>query len=111
MRVQRGARAVEHAGRLALARAAESGPPRDEYGELATALREGRRKARDLGHELTKWKKRPYAPNTAATAYCRRCGAVAGVNLENASHATGAAVSKPCTKRPTTDEDAAPRDS
>ena len=68
MKVKRGARAVEAAALKALERAKQSGPPRDEYNELQGALKRGRAAASRLGHTLTRWKRRAYAPNTAATA-------------------------------------------
>ena len=55
------------------------------YRKLVTALRHGRAAARELGH----WKRRPYAPNTAATAFCTHCSAAAVINLENGPDATG----------------------
>lgn len=97
MRVKRGARAVEADGIKAINRALESGPPRDEYGEFERALRAGREAAAALGHRLGRWRRRVYAPNTAATVACQRCGAVAVVNLENASEASGPAVTRRCT--------------
>ncbi len=96
MRVKRGARAVEAEGRRSIERALQSGPPRDEYGELRRTLREGRAVAARLGHVLTNWKRRVYAPNTAATAYCKRCRKAAGVNLEHSSTAYGPATTDPC---------------
>ena len=96
MKVKRGARAVEAAGREAIERAKRSGPPRDEYNELQGALKRGRAAASRLGHTLTRWKRRAYAPSTAATAFCKQCRAVALVNLDHASDAYGPAVSNPC---------------
>ena len=97
MRVKRGARAVEADGIKAINRALESGAPSDEYDELATVLRAGREAALALGHRLGRWRRRVYAPNTAATVACQRCGAVAVVNLENGSQASGPAVTRRCT--------------
>ena len=96
MRVKRGARAIEKDGLRAIERALAAGPPADEYHELNTALRRGRAAARELGHNLGRWKRRVYAPNTAATAFCTRCSAAAVVNLENGPDATGPAVREPC---------------
>lgn len=96
MRVKRGTRAVEADGLKAIHRALESGPPSDEYGELARVLRDGRAAAVALGHQLGRWKRRVYAPNTAATAFCRRCSMAAAVNLENSSRPNGPAVSQSC---------------
>ena len=62
MRVKRGARAVEAAALKAIERARQNGPPRDEYNELQGALKRGRAAASRLGHSLTRWKRRPYAP-------------------------------------------------
>ena len=97
MKVKRGARAVEKDGLRAIERALAAGPPADEYRELNTALRHGRATARALGHDLGRWKRRAYAPNTAATAFCTRCSAAAVVNLENGPNATGPATREPCT--------------
>ena len=97
MKVKRGARAVEKDGLRAIERALAAGPPADEYRELNTALRHGRATARALGHDLGRWKRRTYAPNTAATAFCTRCSAAAVVNLENGPDATGPATREPCT--------------
>ena len=103
MRVKRGARAAEADARKAIERARLSGPPRDEYNELQGALKRGRAGAAELGHALTRWKRRAYAPNTAAAAFCQRCRAAALVNLEHASHAYGPALTKPCrTPKPDT---------
>ena len=78
MKVKRGARAVEKDGLRAIERALAAGTlPADEYRELNTALRHGRATARALGHDLGRWKRRAYAPNTAATAFCTRCSAAA----------------------------------
>lgn len=96
MRVKRGARAVEAAALKAIERARQSGPPRDEYNELQGALKRGRAAASRLGHSLTRWKRRPYAPSTAAAAFCKHCRAAALVNLEHASDAYGPAIDKPC---------------
>ena len=71
MKVKRGARAVEAAALKAIERAQQSGPPRDEYNELQGALKRGRAAAARLGHTLTRWKRRAYAPHTAATAFCK----------------------------------------
>ena len=95
--VKRGARAVEAAGQRIIAAALERGVPQDEYGELAEVKREGRAAARTLGHDLTKWKRRVYAPQTAATAYCRGCGLPALIDLQRSSNADGPALSKRCT--------------
>lgn len=99
MKVKRGARAVEAAALRAIERAKRSGPPRDEYNELHGALKRGRVAASRLGHTLTRWKRRAYAPSTAATAFCRQCRAVALVNLDHASHAYGPALTNPCGAR------------
>ena len=98
MKVKRGARAVEAAALKAIERAQQSGPPRDEYNELPGALTRGRAAAlaSRLGHDLTRWKRRAYAPNTAATAFCRHCRATALVNLEHASDAYGPALTNRC---------------
>ena len=96
MRVKRGARAVEAAALMAIERAQQSGPPRDEYNELQGALKRGRAAASRLGHTLTRWKRRAYAPNTAATAFCKQCHATALVNLEHASDAYGPALTNRC---------------
>ena len=96
MKVQRGAQAVERAGRDAIARAALAGPPKDEYDELDSVLRDGRATAARLGHKLGKWKRRVYAPQTAATAYCTRCCLAAAVNLELRATAIGPAVTVRC---------------
>ncbi|MCY4600751.1 MAG: hypothetical protein OXF27_12635 [Acidobacteria bacterium] len=96
MKVTRGARAVETAALKALERARKRGPPRDEYNELQGALKRGRAVASRLGHALTRWKRRPYAPHTAAAAFCKHCRAAALVNLEHASEAYGPAVTNPC---------------
>ena len=96
MKVKRGARAVEAAALKAIERAKQSGPPRDEYNELQGALKRGRAAASRLGHALTRWKRRAYAPNTAATALCKGCRATALVNLEHASDAYGPALTNPC---------------
>ena len=96
MKAKRGAQAVEQAGRAAIARAAVAGPPKDEYGELADVLRAGRRAAADLGHKLGNWKRRVYAPDTAATAYCTRCRLAAAVNLDVKGAAIGPAVTVRC---------------
>jgi len=95
--VKRGARAVEAAGQRIIAAALERGVPKDEYGDLARVKREGHAAARALGHELTKWKRRAYAPNTAATAYCRLCRCPALIDLERSSAADGPALSQRCT--------------
>ena len=97
-KVKRGADAVERAGRETLERAAASGPPADEFGELPGVLRKGRQQARALGHELSHWKHRAYAPATAATARCMACNQIATVNLDISSEPMGAAVSQPCAK-------------
>ena len=89
----------------AIERAKQSGPPRDEYNELQGALKRGRAAASRLGHTLTRWKRRAYAPNTAATAFCRQCRATALVNLEHASDAYGPALASPCSA-PKTDRPA-----
>lgn len=96
MRVKRGARAVEKDGLRAIERALANGPPQDQYQELQDALRRGRAAARAHGHDLGRWKRRVYAPNTAATAFCRLCRAAAVVNLETNSNATGPAITRPC---------------
>ncbi len=96
MKVKRGARAVEAAALKAIERARQSGPPRDDYNELQGALKRGRAAASRLGHTLTRWKRRAYAPHTAATAFCRVCGAAALVNLEHASDAYGPAITDFC---------------
>ena len=96
MKVKRGARAVEAAALKTIERAQQSGPPRDEYNELQGALKRGRAAASRLGHNLTRWKRRAYAPNTAATAFCRHCRANALVNLEHASDAYGPALTNRC---------------
>ena len=96
MKVKRGARAVEAAALRAIERAQQGGPPRDEYNELGDALKRGRAAASRLGHTLTRWKRRAYAPNTAAAAFCKQCRATAIVNLEYASDAYGPAITKPC---------------
>ena len=101
MKVNRGARAVEAAALKAIERAKQSGPPRDEYNELQGALKRGRAAASRLGHTLTRWKRRAYAPSTAATAFCKQCRAVALVNLEHASDAYGPALTNPCSARKT----------
>ena len=98
MRVSRGAARVEAAGRQLIERAARTGPPKDAFGELDRAKRRGRTRAEELGHTLRKWARRPYAPNTAATTYCRTCGATCAVNLEIGTEASGAAVTVPCPK-------------
>ena len=103
MKVKRGAPAVEAAALKAIERAQRSGPPRDEYNELQGALKRGRAAASRLGHNLTRWKRRAYAPNTAATAFCRHCRAVALVNLEHASQAYGPALTNRCSSAPRTD--------
>ena len=95
MKVKRGARAVEKDGLRAIERPLAAGPPADEYRELATALRHARAAARQLGHNLGHWKRRPYAPNTAATAFCTHCSAAAVVNLDNGPDATGPAPGNP----------------
>ena len=97
-KVQRGAGAVERAGRESIGRAGASGPPEDEFGELPAALRKGRRQADALGHKLSNWKHRPYAPATAANARCMNCNQMAAVNLEISSEPMGAAVTRRCTK-------------
>ena len=74
---------------------------RTEYNELQGALKRGRAAASRLGHTLTRWKRRAYAPNTAATAFCKQCRATALVNLEHASNAYGPAITKPCSTRKT----------
>ena len=61
----------------------------------------GARQLPRLGHALTRWKRRAYAPNTAATALCKGCRATALVNLEHASDAYGPAITKPCSARKT----------
>ena len=98
-RVARGARTVDANGRAAIARALERGAPgdRDEFGELAGALRAGRRTARELEHELGHWKRRPFAPNTAATTHCRRCSKVICVDLSIGTAAHGPAATGHCT--------------
>ena len=96
MKVQRGVQAVDRAGRDVIGRAAMKGPPADEYGELKVVLREGRAAAAALGHKLGNWKRRVYAPNTAATAYCTRCLLAAAVNLELEAKAIGPAVTVRC---------------
>ena len=101
MKVTRGVRAVEADGQKVIARAIEAGPPRDEYGELATALRSGRELAKEYGHRLSKWKRRRYAPNTTADARCLDCGAQALVNLEVSSRAEGPATHTRCLRRGT----------
>ena len=101
MKVKRGARAVEAAAREAIERAKRNGPPRDEYNELQGALKRGRAAASRLGHILTRWKRRAYAPNTAATAFCKQCRVVALVNLDHASDAYGPALTNRCSVRKT----------
>ena len=96
MKVKRGARAVEGAAREAIEHAKRSGPPRDEYNELQGALKRGRAAASRLGHSLTRWKRRAYAPHTAATAFCKQCRAVALVNLDHACDAYGPALTNRC---------------
>ena len=94
--MKRGTRAVAAAGEQVLAKAREKGPPSDEYGELDEVLREGRANAKALGHQLGHWKRRPYAPHTAAVATCGVCAAMAMVNLDIQSTAHGPAISKRC---------------
>ena len=96
MKVQRGARAVGAAAFKAIERAKQSGPPRDEFNELQGALKRGRAAASHLGHTLTRWKRRAYAPHTAAAAFCKQCRAPALVNLEHGSDAYGPALTSPC---------------
>ena len=84
------------AGARAIALALEHGPPRDEHGDFRAVLRRGRLAARELGHDLVKWHKRPYAPNTAATAVCGRCDAMALVDVERSSFAYGPALVERC---------------
>ena len=96
MKVKRGARAVETEGLRTIERAQRAGPPRDEYNELQAALKRGRAAASSRGHTLTRWKRRPYAPATAATAFCRRCRAMAVIDLEKSSRAYGPAVESDC---------------
>ena len=101
-RVKRGARAVAAAGERAIAEARDKGPPTDEYGELGEVLKEGRASANALGHQLGHWKRRPYAPNTAADATCMECSAMAMVNLEIRSSAHGPAITTQCSSKAAT---------
>ena len=96
MKVKRGARAVASAAIKAIERAKQNGPLRDEYDELQGALKRGRAAASHMGHALTRWKRRAYAPSTAATAFCRQCRATALVNLDHASDAYGPAITNRC---------------
>ena len=95
-RVSRSVRAVAADGERAIARALQNGPAKDEYEELKEVLKEARDNAKALGHRLGHWKRRPYAPNTAADATCLECGKRAMVNLEIGSHAHGDAVENRC---------------
>ena len=95
-RVKRGSRAVAAEGERLLARARERGAPKDEYDELDEVLKEARADARALHHRLGHWKRRPYAPATAANAACMVCSAMAMVNLEIQSTAHGPAVTTEC---------------
>ena len=96
MKVTRGARAVEAEGVKAIEKARQAGAPRDDYDELPDALKLGRAKAAKLGHTLGPWKRRVYAPDTAATAHCTRCQAPAIVNLEHSAAPRGPAVTECC---------------
>ena len=79
-----------HAGRAGLDYRAVGQPG------LMLESERGRAAASRLGHTLTRWKRRAYAPSTAATAFCKQCRATALVNLEHASDAYGFALTKPC---------------
>ena len=100
MRVKRGRQAVAADAQRVLARAREAGPPKDEYGELPEVLRLGREAAAAQGHSLARWRRRPFAPQTAAATFCTMCGAVAIVDLDKSSSANGPAVQKPCPATP-----------
>ena len=69
-------------------------------GDRAREAKRGRAAASRLGHTLTRWKRRAYAPSTAATACCKKCRATALVNLEHASDAYGPALTNPWTDPP-----------
>jgi len=69
----------------------------DEFGELPSALRAGRRAAKELGHELGRWKRRPFAPETAATTHCMRCSKVICIDLSIGTEAHGPAATGECT--------------
>ena len=94
--VKRGTRTVAAAGERALAAAREKGPPKDKHDELGNVLKEGNASARAHGHELGPWKRRPYAPYTAAVATCMNCSAMAMVNVEIRSSAHGPATTEQC---------------
>ena len=95
--MKRGARAVTADGLRMIARALEAGPPRDRHGLMPRAMRAGRRAARANGHDLTHWKRKPYAPHTAAAAFCRHCGAHAAVDVTRSAEPTGTAINVRCT--------------
>ena len=98
MRVSRNALTVERAARDTIGRALKRGyAATDDFRELKAVKRDGHRDAAALGHKLSRWHKRPYAPLTAATAYCAVCNRPALIDLQlHGARAVGKALTERC---------------
>ena len=65
----------------------------ERFNDAKTAARE---LASTKGHRLGRWRRKASAPNTAATAVCQSCAALAVVNTERGTASIGLAVTARC---------------